>query len=477
LPIRSYIKGFFSFSLGTWLRAIISFITTPVISYLIAPEEFGKASMFSLIYNIAFLVSTMGLDQAFVRFYSEMENGKRRSLFWECLLFPLLFSVLVSAVFILFERETSIILFQVYYPFVGWLLSLSLITRIFQRFNELSIRMQKRGLAFSTIQIISSTFNVVTTVLYAKVILANFYAIIMGQLGGNAAALLYGFFIDKENRRFSKIKLANVKKYIKYGLHFVLTSLLLWLFTSMDRISLRRYSTFNEMGLYTAAFKLVSVMNLVHIGFVTFWIATVYEKYAEEPENKGFYRKAFLIVSFVMYVFGLLVIGFKDIIFLLFAESYRKAPYIAPFLILMPIMSTISETTVVGINFKKKTYWHIVIAAISALSNFIGNTLLVPVLGGKGAAISTGLSYVVFFAMRTVISKRLYDVKYDLSKIAVGNALIVLVALIGTFRRSTLETIVASFIGLLIILFLYRRELKCLAKYQKNLGIFNRKRN
>jgi len=464
LPIRSYIKGFFSFSLGTWLRAIISFITTPVISCLIVPEEFGKASMFSLIYNVSLLVSTIGLDRSFARFYNEVENENRRRLFWECLLFAILLSALASVVFITFERETSIILFQTYYPFVGWLLSLSLVMGVFQRFNELSIRMQKRGLAYSTIQVISSGFNVVITILHAKVISANFYAIIMGQLGGNVAALLYGFFLDKENRRFSKIKLANVKKYISYALPFVPTSLLLWLFTSMDRISLRRFSTFNEMGLYTAAFKLVSAMNLIQTGFTTFWTPTAYEKYAKEPENKEFYRKAFLSVSFVMYVFGLLVVGFKDVVFLLLAKSYREAAYIAPFLILMPIMYTISETTVVGINFSKKTYWHIVIAAVSALANYIGNTLLVPVLGGKGAAISTGLSYIVFFAMRTVISKRLYDVKYDLNKIVVGNVIIVLVALIGTFRRSTLETISAAFIGVFIVLFLYRSELKYLIK-------------
>ncbi|MCD6449745.1 MAG: lipopolysaccharide biosynthesis protein, partial [Thermotogaceae bacterium] len=307
------------------------------------------------------------------------------------------------------------------------------------------------------------------TILYAKFISADFYAIIAGQIGGNAAALSYGFFIDKENRKISKAKIENIKIYIKYGLPFTPTFLITWLFTSMDRISLRYYSTFNEMGLYTAAFKLVSVMNLIQTGFTTFWIPIAYEKYAKQPENKDFYRKAFLSISFVMYIFGLLVIGFKDFIFLLFAKNYREASYIAPFLILMPIMYTISETTVLGINFKKKTYWHIVIASVSALVNYIGNTLLVPILGGKGAAISTGLSYIVFFAMRTIISKRLYDVKYDLTKIIFGNIVIASVAFIGTFRRSTFETILASLIGILIILLLYHKELKFLLRQRKNL--------
>jgi len=59
-----------------------------------------------------------------------------------------------------------------------------------------------------------------------------------------------------------------------------------------------------------------------------------------------------------MYLFDLALIGLKDIIFPLFSKSCREAAYIAPFLLFMPIMYTTSETTVVRINFEKKTYWH-----------------------------------------------------------------------------------------------------------------------
>lgn len=74
-----YLKSFFSFSIGTWLRAVISFFSTPVISYLIVPEEFGKAAMFTLVYNIAFIASLMGLDQSFVRHYYQNEEKKNFS--------------------------------------------------------------------------------------------------------------------------------------------------------------------------------------------------------------------------------------------------------------------------------------------------------------------------------------------------------------------------------------------------------------
>lgn len=467
MGLRKYIYNFFSFSVGTWLGALISFFTTPIISYLIVPDEFGRASMFTLVYSILYTVVVLGLDQSFVRFYYEIGEEERKGLFWECITVPTVLSLIVIVPFLLFEEKLSILFFQRYYPHIGLLLLLSLISGIFQRFNSVSVRMQQKGLAFSTIQIISSVTNAVCTILYARFISPDFYAIVAGQITGNIFSLAYGFMYDKKNRKITKVNFQNIKKYVRYGIPFLPTFLVSWLFSSMDRISLRQYSTFNEMGLYSAAFKLVSVMNLVQTGFTMAWIPMAYEKYANEPENTDFYRKAFLTISLVMYLVGLAAIGFKDIIFLLFSKSYREASYIAPFLILMPIMYTISEVTVVGINFKKKTYWHMVIVSASALANYVGNTLLVPTLGGKGAAISTGLSYIVFFAMRTIISKKLYPVKYDISKIIVGNIVMVVVALIGTFKRGMISSILSAGVGILVILWLYKSEVKTMFSMAK----------
>ncbi|MGB9796077.1 hypothetical protein MNL76_09420 [Fervidobacterium riparium] len=62
--MQRYVKDFVKYSLGIWIRAIVSFITIPITTYLIAPDEFGKAAMFSLVSIIAKVVSTLGLDKA-----------------------------------------------------------------------------------------------------------------------------------------------------------------------------------------------------------------------------------------------------------------------------------------------------------------------------------------------------------------------------------------------------------------------------
>lgn len=138
------------------------------------------------------------------------------------------------------------------------------------------------------------------------------------------------------------------------------------------------------------------------------------------------------------------------------AKSYREASYIAPFLILYPIMYTISETTVLGINFSKKTRWHIVITGFSALANFLGNTLLVPTLGARGAAVSTGLSYILFFTLRTVIAKKYYPVDFDLGRIYLCTLLTITVATAGTFVKNYEFYGILCALVMLVILLIYK---------------------
>jgi O-antigen/teichoic acid export membrane protein len=279
-----------------------------------------------------------------------------------------------------------------------------------------------------------------------------------------------GFIADRETRKLSRLDVDVLKENLKFALPILPATLLSWFAFSIDRISLRQYSSFKELGLYSAAFKVVSIMSLVQAGFTSFWIPVAYEKFeVHGDDSKSFFKRANQIVSFVMFSFGFLILIFKDIIFLFFSKSYREASTIVPFLIFQPVMNTISETTVLGINLTKKTHWHTVIMGITCFANFIGNQILVPIFGARGAAISTGLSYVLFFTLRTAIAERLYPIKFDLKRIYTGILILFVVALSGTFLESSSVFFLLSFIGMLFVLFIYKNEFTLLKEQLKKL--------
>ena len=180
-----------------------------------------------------------------------------------------------------------------------------------------------------------------------------------------------------------------------------------WIFRSIDRVSIKELAGYGEVGIYNGAMTIVALLNAVQGTFTTFWTPVAFETYSLEPNNKEFFTKINKIVTVAMLFIAIGLIATKDILVLLLGLKYREAVFIFPYIVFMPIMYTISETTVIGINFKKKPKCHIYIAVISAAFNLVGNLLLVPKLGAKGAAISTGLSYIIFFIARTYFSKNI----------------------------------------------------------------------
>jgi len=467
LTLKTHLKSLVSFSIGIWIRAIISLLSTPIITYLIAPEEFGRAAMYTLVYNIALQISKLGLDESYLRHYHEKKD--KNAVFFNTQVPALAFGLAISLIFVILEKQISTLLYGSYYKGIGMLFMLSLLTGILQRFNELSVRLQKKGILFSAIQVTNSIGNILGTISYAYFINPDFYAVVIGQISGNVASLVLGYLKDRLSRRLGKIKLQEVKEYIAYGLPFLPTLLVHWFFTSIDRISLRQYTNFEQIGLYSAAFKVVSVMNLIQTGFISYWIPLAYERYEKHSENKEFFRKANLAASVVVFFFGMLVLSFKDILFLILAKTYREASYIAPFLVLAPLLDMLSLTTMLGINFKKKTYWHLVVASISAVANYIGNTLLVPSLGAKGAAISTGLSYILYFMARTLIAERLYPVGFKLNKILLGIIATIAVAYVGTFYQSIKLNMIAGAAGIISIMLIYKDEIAWVIKNREKI--------
>jgi O-antigen/teichoic acid export membrane protein len=89
------------------------FFSTPITSYLIIPEEFGRAAMFTLMYNVALLFSLLGLDQSFVRYYNEQQD--KSEAFWSCLFLSAAFGASISLVFVLFEKPLSLLLYGYHY--------------------------------------------------------------------------------------------------------------------------------------------------------------------------------------------------------------------------------------------------------------------------------------------------------------------------------------------------------------------------
>ena len=141
---------------------------------------------------------------------------------------------------------------------------------------------------------------------------------------------------------------------------------------------------------------------------------------------------------------------------------------IVPFLMFEPIMYTISETTATGIVVQKKSSYQVIVAAGSCIVNFFGNWLLTPIMGPQGAALSTGISYIVFFILRTGLSNRVFRVDYALPRFAVSVAALFAFAVYGSNHDFGWGTAALFFCVIAVIGVCYRKDIPALIKTAAN---------
>ncbi len=411
MGMKKLLKKLSAFSVGPVVAALIGFITVPVITHIISRDEYGRASMFTVAQSVISMVLYLGLDQAFVREFNSFRS-ERGKLLKNAILLPIALSVLIGIVIVVLAPWISQILFDTrteILPVVG--LAVMLPFMVIYTFSLLSIRMQERGLLYSFFTIGLKALTLIITVLLLLSYEKSFRSVVLAIASAEIlSGIMAGIFTFAEARRHhlsAPFDRELLRRMLRYGIPLIPAAILIWVMSSMDKVMLRALTTYGELGLYEAAFKIVNVLGVVRTWFVLFWTPVAY-RWHEEKRPNAKYTCVMKLVTVLMTGVCMMLLLLKDVVAWVLGGNFAASIYIFPFLLLHPVMYTMSETTALGINFSRRTTFNIVVAAVAGISNVALNYLFIPIWGGKGAAIATGLSYLVFFWVRTLISRHFW---------------------------------------------------------------------
>lgn len=458
--MKELIKKFSAFSLGPIIGAIFGFLNIPAVTYFISADEYGKASIFIVAQGTISMLVYLGLDQAFVREFHIIEDKKK--LLFNAIIIPLAIVAILDLV-IFFAREyVSILLFDTPKEInLVYGLMVLIPFMIIENFALLKIRMEEKGLQYSLFTILLKFLTLMFTlglfIIYEKSFRSAIYAIVCAEVINGI--MLY-FVAFRKVGRFTKEDFDKelITSMLKFGLPLIPASMIGWALSSMDKVMLRAMCTYSELGLYAAAFKIVTALGIIQTCFTLFWTPVAYRWYEEKRDTQYFENVGKLVsLTMVTMCLGLLLV--KDLIVIVLGGNYREAIYIFPFIVLFPIMYTMSEATAVGIGFTRKTQYNIIVATLSGGLNILLNYLLIPTMEGKGAALATGISYVVFFWIRTLISRHLWY-KFPVGRYFIYTILIVINCIVHTFILSGYIPYLVSGLSLICVLVLNSKDIK-----------------
>lgn len=140
---QSLLKKFLSISIGSWIAMFIGFISTPITTRLISPDQFGQASIIVLIVDILSIIALGGADQSFIRFFYEEQEQVRNKLLKKTLTVSMSFFILIISIFIVALKIPATNLSAIMSDSLVILVVLCVLLRILSTYASLVIRMRQ----------------------------------------------------------------------------------------------------------------------------------------------------------------------------------------------------------------------------------------------------------------------------------------------------------------------------------------------
>lgn len=473
---NSLIKKFLSFSYGSILGVGFAFLSTMILTRVLKPEELGKASIFEIVLNALMIITVVGVDQTFVRFFYEEEEKKRKEMLYNCLKIVFVLTMILIVFIGVFHQIISIKLFDEINIRIICFLILGIILQNIYRFSLLVVRMKQKAHLFSLLTFLNNFLKLVLVFLFLPILGNKFDVVVLSTVFTLFILVAVSVYKESEMWKFECTHKHELKHSIndimRYSFPLFISTLMTWFFQSFDRIALKLWSSLEDVGKYSAAMRLVGILTMFQIIFATFWAPVSYSEFEKNPNNKEFYEKMIKTVSFGMISLTIIIMMFRSVIFCFLGNDYREASIIFPLLLFMPLMYTISETTVVGINFLKKPKLHIYISLLVCLLNVPLNYFFVNSYDSLGAALATAITYILFFILRTELSQKLFKLKFGKIKIYINIFLLLFYAFILAKSQNELINFVTGICMIIYTSLVFKEIIKpSIAKIEEILKI------
>ena len=475
---KLFIKNVVGFSLGTWISFAISLIVIPISTRLFMPEQLGKINMFNISVNLILAIALLGLDQAMVRFYYEppSKTSKKYLLTIVTLTSSLFLIFVVGSVSLLLWRRISFSIAQNYNLAIVICLLFASLAALILRYLNLIYRMEQQVVRY-TIQAVLIALTTRALFLLVAFWDANYFSAIIMITATNFVLSLTFLFIQRSNfeGRLNKPSKQFIRAIGTFALPLIPLTVIVWLNNSVSALIISRMLDFEALGIFTVAASLAGTIGIIQAGFNAYWAPYVYKNYKENSHRFWLVHK---MVACGLTMFSLLILLLQDLAFLLLGAEFRGAVQFFAFLMLAPICYTLGETTGLGINIEKKTFWSPIILLSTITINVVLCFVLIPYFGLPGVAMASGISGIIFLILRTIIGERYFKSiqSYKYVILAIG-----LLLLSASFNFVFVETNYLKHIVNLFFLvsgvFVFRKEIKVLVKsfYELFCGMFLKK--
>ena len=430
------IKAGIGYTIGNFFLKGFTFLTVPIFARLLSTEDFGIYNTFIAYETILFIIQGCAIHTSYnsakLKYTVKNLNGEGLHSYSEY----------VSASIMLIICNTIGLLIMLI-PFGKCLQSAldlthvqlillilySFSTAIVTCFNtDASLNYDyKRYLLVAGVNAISNLM--LSIILVLTVFSSRRY---MGRILGTVipmviiAVILVVYFFRTARPKYSK-------QYLKWGLSYsipiIFHGLSQVILSQFDRIMIKRMVGNSEVGIYSFAYTIFSIINVIFTSLGTVWTPWFYEQM-----SKGERERIKTIGTY--YAVGILLLSIEvmlvcpELVLLLGTSKYADASYCA-----IPIIASgvfvFLFTLPSSIEYYYEKTGYIAIGTMAAAGiNVILNYYCIGKYGYVAAAYTTLFTYILYFVFHLIISRRIAGEFIFSNKMILLSSVVAIVAMI-----------------------------------------------
>ena len=433
--------------LGVFGSKLLVFLMMPIYTGILSPAEYSLADLISQTANLLMPLACIGITDGVFRFAMDKDGDRR-----EVLSSGLAVLSVAGAVFLLLS---PLLEFVDYFSKYAWLIAAYVMAANVHAVCAQYVRAHNRTMLFAVQGIINTALVITLNILFLVVLKLGVTGYVLSVVIADTAVTVFLIIAGKlyKDIRLSSVRGRTIKALLKYSVPMIPATIFWWITSVSDRYMVTYFSGETINGLYSAAYKIPTVLTLVSSVFMEAWqYSAVSDTDAADKnvslESASFFGSVFSHYQSIIYVAGSAIIAMSQLcIIILCADSYFEAWRYIPALTLAAVFSGFTSFAGSVYLVKKKSTLTFLTSMSGAVINIVLNLLLIPRFEAQGAAVATVVSYLAVFVIRAVNARRYVPFSLSLPRMIVSVLLLVMqTVLILAFDEFIILTQTVSFV-------------------------------
>ncbi|MFW6310851.1 MAG: oligosaccharide flippase family protein [Nanoarchaeota archaeon] len=404
--VGEFLKHGFNYLGGDFFDRGLSFLAIPIFTRLLTKEEYGLVAIFLTINQIFSNILGLGIRGAVTRYYYEYKGD-----FYQFLSSNVLFIIFFNCVTLIVIYFTSSSLAG-FFNVSERILFIGVISAFFQViffiYRDYLVA-DKQSLKYAFVNVLKTLVILALGIVWVYQLNEDRH---LGRISAQMLVLVivgvYSLLVISK-----KSKLYLHKHHIKYAISFGLPILLHlmagFILNRFDQIIINQLKGAEETGLYSFAYNIGTIMQIIVIGLQKSFRPQFFENRVKNNYNviqniTGKFTKFILTSAILLIVFS------KEITKIIGDKSFWEAYNIIPLIILGYIFFYFYTIYSIYSQYHKKTMSLAIYTIIAGVINIGLNYLIIPQYGNLGAAITTLISFLILFLLH------FFHVKYVLKE-------------------------------------------------------------